>query len=104
MRMDTLKCLNEDELSLLLYVVNHIDPMTAPKMEIGIKELPWLHQERLIQKLSAQEPKLNAQGKETLRSLIAKLTRYSQHEAEEFQQQENERTKERESNQSVFQF
>lgn len=104
MRMDTIKCLNDDELSLLLYVVNSIDPMTCPKMEIGIKELPWLHQERLIKKLISQEPKLNDRGKETLRVLIAKLTRYSQHEAEEFQQQENEHAKERESSQSMFQF
>ncbi len=93
MRMDTLRCLDDAELSLLLYVVNCIDPMTCPKMDIGVPELPWLNQERLINKLAAQESKLTTEGKETLRSLIAKLTRYPQHEAEIFQQQENERTK-----------
>lgn len=104
MRMDTLKCLNEDELSLLLYVVNYIDPMTYPKMEIGLKELPWLHQERLIRKLAAQEPNLNEKGKQALQGIIAKITRYSQDEAVAINNEENERTKTRESNQSEFQF
>jgi DNA-directed RNA polymerase subunit H (RpoH/RPB5) len=101
--MDTLKCLNEDEMALLLYVVNHLEPV-FPKMEIGLKELPWIRQELLIQKLVKQEIKLNQQGKNALQGLIAKITRYSQHEAEEFQQQENECVKAKEFNQLMFQF
>ncbi len=99
MRMDTLKCLNEDELSLLLYVVNCIEPMTIPKMEIGFKELPWFNQDRLIQKLAAQQDKLNQRGLEALQGLIAKITRYSHHEAEEY-----DRASKPILNQSEFQF
>jgi hypothetical protein len=85
MRMDTLKCLNDDELSLLLYIVNHIDPITIPKIEIGIKEIPWLRQDLLINKLSAQQFKLNKRGLDALQGLVAKITKYSHHEASEYE-------------------
>lgn len=99
MRMDTIKFLTEDELALLLYIVNVVEPMTFPKMEIGIKELPWLRQNLLVEKLIRQNDKLTPDGQAILKTLVAKVTRHPFHEAEE-----NERTLRHPPNQSEFQF
>jgi len=97
--MDTIKCLTEDELALLLYVVNVIDPMTIPKMEIGVKELPWLRQQLLVEKLLKQKDKLKPEGQEVLRSLVAKITKNPVDEAKEYAD-----SLRNPPNQSVFQF
>ncbi len=99
MRMDTIKFLTEDELALLLYIVNVVEPMTFPKMEIGVKELPWLRQKLLVEKLARQHDKLKPEGLEILKTLVSKITRHPIHEAEE-----NERTLRNPVGQLNFQF
>lgn len=98
MRPDTIKFLTEDELGLLLYIVNVVEPMTLPKMEIGVKELPWLRQQQLVEKLIRQNDKLTPEGQAILKTLVAKVTRHPIHEAEE-----NERTLQQIASQPDFQ-
>lgn len=73
--------------------------MTFPKMEIGVKELPWLRHDMLVEKLVRQKDKVTPEGLEVLKSLVAKVTRHPIHEAEE-----NERSLRQLPNQPEFQF
>jgi hypothetical protein len=84
MRNGQLQSLTDDELSLLLYVVNVIDPLKAPKIEIGPKELLWFKHDALLGKLSQQETKLTPEGKVVYDGLMAKLKMTPQQEAENY--------------------
>jgi len=85
MRIGQLQSLNEQELSLLLYIVNVADPIKSPKIEIGLKELPWIRDDMLAWKLSQQQKNLTDEGKAILDSLMFKLNRTSIKEAEDYE-------------------
>ena len=99
MRICQLQSLNEQELSLLLYIVNVADPITIPKMEIGLKELSWIRDDMLTWKLSQQQKNLTDEGKAVLDGLMIKLNKTSIKEAEDY-----EHTTKPELTQSEFQF
>ena len=73
MRIGQLQTLSQDELSLLLYIVNAIDPTSIPKMEFQPKHLPWFDHDLLTWKVAQQESKLTPEGKEVFKNLMTKL-------------------------------
>lgn len=85
MRIGQLQSLTQDELALLLYIVNVIDPISIPKMEFGPKELLWFKHDALLWKLAQQEPKLTPEGKEIFQGLMSKLNKTPQQEQEEYE-------------------
>lgn len=85
MRIGQLQSLNEDELALLLYIVNVIDPVSIPKMEFGPKELLWFKHDALTFKIAQQEPKLTPEGKEIFKGLMIKLNRTPQQEQQDYE-------------------
>jgi len=99
MRISQLQSLTQDELSLLLYIVNVIEPLQAPKIEIGLKELLWFKHDFLIQKVARQESKLTPDGKIIFQRLMAKLNKTTEQEIDEYASSSKS-----ESTQSEFQF
>jgi hypothetical protein len=85
MRICQLQSLNEQELSLLLYIVNVADPIQFPKMEIGLKELLWIRDDMLMWKLSQQQKNLTDEGKTVLDGLMIKLNKTPIKEAEDYE-------------------
>jgi hypothetical protein len=73
MTIDQLHNLNEDELSLILYIVNYISPPCVPKMEFRPKHLLWFRHPMLIQKIFDSFLKLKPEGHEIFKSLLLKL-------------------------------
>ena len=72
----TLKQLNsfdEQELDLILYVVNILNPPGVPKMEFEPHHLKWFKTDVLIPKLIAIFPKLKPEGHPIYLSLMEKL-------------------------------
>jgi hypothetical protein len=84
MRIGQLETLTEDELALLLYIVNVIEPLGAPQMEITAKQLLWFKHDSLVWKVVKQESKLTPEGKEIFKSLMTKLNTTAQQEAENY--------------------
>jgi len=99
MRINQLGLLTEQELSLVLYVVNVLEPLQSPKIELGLKELPWLKHESLIWKLKQHQSKLTDEGKEIFNSLMTKLNKTPQQENEDYERATNTQL-----TQSEFQF
>ena len=60
MRISQLQSLTQEELQLLLYVVNMVEPLTFLKREIGPKQLLWFKHEMLVQKLTESRIKINS--------------------------------------------
>jgi hypothetical protein len=71
------------EIAFLLYIVNEIEPIQSPKVEIKKDNLVWIRHDELLMKISRQEPKLNAEGKEVFKTLMSKLNKNSFQESEE---------------------
>ena len=84
MRISQLQSLTEEELQLLLYIVNVVEPLTIPKIEIGPKELLWFRHDALLWKLSQQESKLTPEGQTIFQGLMAKLNKKATQEAKEY--------------------
>ena len=84
MRIGQLEALTENELMLLLYIVNVIEPLKAPAMEITAKQLLWFKHDSLVWKVSQQESKLTPEGKEIFKSLMTKLNTTAQQEIENY--------------------
>ncbi len=99
MRISQVELLTEQELSLLLYVVNILEPLQSPKIELGLKELPWLKHESLIWKLNQHQSNLTDEGRIIFHSLMLKLNKSPQQEREDY-----ERATNTELTQSEFQF
>ena len=59
MRISQLQSLTEQELQLILYVVNVLEPLTSPKIEIGPKELLWFRHDALLWKAVPTRVKIN---------------------------------------------
>lgn len=72
MRISQLQSLTEDELGLLLYVYNVLEPIRPP-IELNPKLLLFLRHDMLISKMKSIEPKLKPENKPLLDGLIAKL-------------------------------
>lgn len=74
MTFQQLHSLTEEELSICLYVVGVLDPVTFPPIEItDPKQLISFRNDVLIQKLMNAAPRLNEQGIPIFISLMAKL-------------------------------
>ena len=99
MRIGQLESLTQDELALLLYIVNVIDPVSIPKMEFGPRELLWFKHDLLTYKIAQQESKLTPEGKEIFKGLMIKLNKSPQQEQEDY-----ERSTKTLFSQSDFQF
>ena len=84
MRIGQLENLTEDELALLLYIVNVIEPLKSTATEITAKQLLWFKHDSLVWKVSQQESKLTPEGKEIFKSLMTKLNTTAQQEAENY--------------------
>jgi len=99
MRIGQTELLTEQELSLLLYVTNILEPVQSPKIEIGLKELPWLKHEAIIWKLEQHQPNLTDEGQEVFKSLMTKLNKSPTQEREDYEHSTNTKL-----TQSEFQF
>ena len=100
MRINQLESLTESELSLLLYVVNILEPIKSPSFHIETpKELLWVKHDALIWKLSQHQSKLTDEGKLVFDGLLAKLNKTPEQEREDY-----ERATNTELTQSEFQF
>jgi hypothetical protein len=100
MRFSQLKLLTEEELSLLVIVIQTLEPIVSPKYEIKtLKDILFLSPASIISKLKQQEQNLNDGGKVIYQSLIAKLSRTPQQEIEDY-----ENSTKPELTQSEFQF
>lgn len=90
MRIDQLNSLNESELSLLLYIVNVLEPIQSPKFQIDKpKQLLWVRHDALLWKLSKHESNLTDEGKSIFQSLMVKLNKTSQEEREDYERSTN---------------
>ena len=85
MRTGQLQLLNQDEISLLLYIVNSIEPKSLQNVEFGPNELLWIKHDALTWKVSQQESKLTTEGKEVFNGLMTKLNYTPQQEREEYE-------------------
>lgn len=83
MRISQLQSFTNTELSLLLYIVNEVEPIMGPKVEIGKNELLWIRHDDLLQKLVRQQDKLTDEGRVIFNQVLAKLSKTSQQEIEE---------------------
>jgi hypothetical protein len=83
MRISQLQSLTQEELQLLLYVVNIVEPLTSPKIEIGPKELLWFKHDALLWKLAQQESKLTPEGQIIFQGLMSKLNKTASQEVKE---------------------
>ncbi len=100
MRISQLESLTEQELSLLIIVIQTLEPITSPKFEIKtLKDITFLTPELIISKLKNQEKNLNDEGKLIYQSLIAKLSMTSIQENIDY-----ENSTKPELTQSEFQF
>jgi hypothetical protein len=85
MRISQLQSLTQEELQLLLYVVNIVEPLTSPKIEIGLKQLTWFKHDELIKKLTNQESKLTPEGQVVFKGLMTKLNKTATQETKEYE-------------------
>ena len=60
MRISQLQSLTQEELQLLLYVVNIVEPLTSPKIEIGPKELLWFKHDAVALETCSTRIKINS--------------------------------------------
>lgn len=58
---------------MCLYVVNVVDPLKLPKMNVAPRHLTWFRHEFLIKKLVESFPTVLPEGQNTYVSLLNKL-------------------------------
>lgn len=73
MTLNQLETLTEDEVSMALFIVNHVFPLESPKMELSPRHLTWFKHDALIKKLIAAFPRIKPEGHAIYVSLMAKL-------------------------------
>jgi len=73
MTLNQLELLSEDELSMLLYVVNRVDPPCVPKMEFEPRHLTWFKHDQLVQKMLNIFPQLLPEAHPVYVSMMEKL-------------------------------
>ena len=74
MRIGQLQSLTTEDLELLLYIVNVVEP-SIPSVEVTPKMLLFFKHDKLLFKISQQEPKLTDDGKKIFHSLMTKLNK-----------------------------
>ena len=84
MRIGLLKSLTMDELSLLTYIMNNIEPVSLPKRELP-HELLWYKHDYLLWKVSQSESKLTEEGKVVYNSLVKTLNKTWEEEIKEYE-------------------
>jgi hypothetical protein len=90
MRISQLESLDESELSLLLYVVNVLEPIQSPKFVIDKpKQLLWVRHDALLWKLSRHQSKLTDEGKKIFNSLMIKLNKTPEQEHQDYERATN---------------
>lgn len=73
MTLNQLKTLTEDEMALALYIVNVIEPLDIPKIELEPRHLTWFRHDALVHKLVRAFPRLLPEGHPIFVSLMEKL-------------------------------
>ncbi len=73
MTLAQLEDLNEDELAMVLYVVNHIAPPVVPQMTFEPRNLTWFKHDELIKKMLNSFSRLKPEGHAIYVSLMQKL-------------------------------
>jgi len=100
MRFSQLESLTDSELSLLLYIVNVLEPIKSPSFHIEKPtQLLWVRHDALLWKLAQHQSELTDEGKEIFNSLMVKLNKTPEQEREDY-----ERATNTELTQSEFQF
>lgn len=90
MRLSQLQLLDESELSLLLYIVNVLDPIQSPRVNMDIPQhLLWVRHDALLWKINQYQSKLTDEGKEIFNSLMIKLNKTPQQEREDYERSTN---------------
>ena len=74
MRISQLKSLTQDELNLLLYIVNVVEPFHS-KIKINGNMLLCINHDALTWMVAKQEPKMTDEGKFVFKSLMLKLNK-----------------------------
>lgn len=73
MTLEQLNSLTEDELGMALFVVNVVDPLKLPKMNLAPRHLTWFRHEFLVKKLVDSYNTVLPEGRATYISLLNKL-------------------------------
>lgn len=73
MTYNQLHSLSEDELCIVLYVINKIDPPCCPKMEFEPRHLVWFKHDMLLHKLLEAGKNLTEDAQPIFQSLMHKL-------------------------------
>jgi hypothetical protein len=73
MTLDQLNSLDENELAMALYIVNHISPPSALKVELTPRNLTWFKHHMLIQKIVDVFPQVLPESHGTFSSLLQKM-------------------------------
>lgn len=73
MTLNQLESLTEDELAMCLYVVNVVDPLKLPEMNVAPRHLTWFRHEMLVKKLVNSYNTVLPEGRATYISLLNKL-------------------------------
>ena len=71
MTLDQLNSLDEQELCMALYIVNHISPVQ--NIEIPYRGLTWFRKGELEEKIMDSFPRLKKEGHSVFSSLLLKL-------------------------------
>jgi len=98
MRIGQLNSLTHNELGLLLYIVNVVEPISPP-IEVSPKMLLFFKHDKLTFKVAQQEPKLTDDGKKIFHGLMTKLNKTWMQEVTDY-----ENTTRPEFTQSEFSF
>lgn len=73
MTLNQLNSLDEQELSMLLYICNVLAPLDIPKIQFEPRQLTWIRHDMLINKLLNSFKSVNLEGHATYISLMQKL-------------------------------
>lgn len=73
MTINQLNTLTEEELSIVLYIVNVVSPLSFPKIEFKPENLVWFKHDALVKKLLDTFPSIKPEGHEIFKSLMLKL-------------------------------
>lgn len=73
MKLSHLEILDENELHILFYIVNHLFPSTIPKMEYDMNSIKWIKHDQLAIKLINSFPKIKLENHVIYSSLLKKL-------------------------------
>lgn len=71
MRLETLKSLTEDELSMVLFILNTEPPL--PIKEVGVNLIPFYRDDALTFKISKWNDKVSEKGRPIFDSLMSKI-------------------------------